>query len=55
MKKIGLVILAIILLGAILILTLVMEIIEIFMGATLFLLVIVLLVFFYNKIKDKVS
>ncbi|REG77591.1 hypothetical protein C8N25_1405 [Algoriphagus antarcticus] len=55
MKKLGLIVLGIIILGAILVITLVMEIIEFFMGAILFVLAIVILVYLYNKIKDKVS
>lgn len=55
MKKIGLIILGIIILGAILVLTLVMEIIEFFMGAIFFVFAIVVLIYLYNKIKDKIS
>lgn len=55
MKKIGLIILGVIVLGAILVMTLVMEILEFFMGAISFVLVAVVLVIVYNKIKDKIS
>ncbi len=55
MKKIGLIILGIIILGAILVLTLVMKVIEFFMGAILFVLAIVVLLILYFKVKDKVS
>ena len=55
MRKIGLIILGVLILGAILVLTLVMKIIEFFMGAILFVLAIVILIILYNKIKDKVS
>ena len=55
MKKLGLIVIGILILGAILVLTLVMEIIEFFMGAILFVLAIVVLIILFNKIKDKVS
>ncbi|SFT85013.1 hypothetical protein SAMN04489724_2303 [Algoriphagus locisalis] len=55
MKKIGLIVAGLLILGAILVLTLVMEIIEFFMGAILFVLAIVVLIILYNKIKEKVS
>ena len=55
MEKFGLIILGIILLGAILVLTLVMKIIEFFLGVILFLLAIVLLIYLYTRIKNKVS
>ncbi|WPR75983.1 hypothetical protein [Algoriphagus sp. NG3] len=55
MRKFGLIVLGVIILGAILVLTLVMEIIEFFMGGILFLLAIVVLIYIYTKIKDKVS
>jgi len=55
MRQLGLIILGILILGAILVLTLVMNIIEFFMGAILFVLAIVILIYLYTKIKDKVS
>ncbi len=55
MRKVGLIVLGVIILGAILVLTLVMEIIEFFMGGILFLLAIVVLIYIYTKIKDKVT
>lgn len=55
MRQLGLIILGILILGAILVLTLVMNIIEFFMGAILFVLAIVILIYLYIKIKDKVS
>tara|TARA_R110002012_G_scaffold96233_2_gene231930 strand:- start:11886 stop:12053 length:168 start_codon:yes stop_codon:yes gene_type:complete len=55
MRKLGLILLGVLILGAILVLTLVMKIIEFFMGAILFVLAIVILIILYNKIKDKVS
>ena len=55
MKKFGLIILGILILGAILVLTLVMKVLEFFMGAILFVLAIVILIILYTKIKDKVS
>ena len=55
MKKIGLIIVGIIILGAILVLTLVMKVIEFFMGAILFVLAIVVLLILYFKVKEKVS
>lgn len=55
MKKIGLIILGVILLGAILVLTLVMEVLEFFMGAISFVVIAVVLIILYNKIKDKIS
>lgn len=54
MNKIGLIILGIIVLGAILVMTLVMEILEFFMGAISFVLIAVVLIIVYNKIKNKV-
>ena len=55
MGKFGLILLGIIILGAILVLTLVMEIIEFFMGAILFVLAFVIFGYLYSKIKDTVS
>lgn len=54
MNKIGLIILGIIVLGAILVMTLVMEILEFFMGAISFFLIAVVLIIVHNKIKNKV-
>lgn len=55
MRKTGLIVLGIIILGAILVLTLVMQVIEFFMGAIFFVLAIVILIILYNKMKDKIS
>tara|TARA_R110002020_G_scaffold212242_2_gene418703 strand:- start:134 stop:301 length:168 start_codon:yes stop_codon:yes gene_type:complete len=55
MKKLGLIIVGILVLGAILVLTLVMKVLEVFMGAIFFVLAIVILIILYTKIKDKVS
>ena len=55
MKKLGLIILGILILGAILVLTLVMKIIEFFMGVILFVLAVVVLIYLYTKIKDRLS
>lgn len=53
MKKIGIIILAIILLPVILVLTLVFEIIEFFVGAILFIVAVFFLGYLYNKAKNK--
>ena len=55
MKKVGLIILGVMILGAILILTLVMEIIEFALGAIFFVFAIVVLLYLYNKVKDKIT
>ncbi len=55
MREFGLIILGVIILGAIIVLTLVMKVIEFFMGGILFLLAIVVLLYIYFKIKNKVS
>lgn len=55
MKKIGLIILGVIILGAILVLTLVMHVLEFFMGAIFFVLAAVVLIIAFTKIKDKIS
>lgn len=55
MKKIGIIILAVVLLALILVLTLVMEVIEFFAGAILFIVAIFFLGYLYSKIKDKLD
>ncbi|MGE5943625.1 MAG: hypothetical protein ACM31G_04720 [Flavobacteriales bacterium] len=55
MKKIGLIILGVIILGAILVLTLVMEILEFFVGTISFVLALIVLIYLYNKVKDKIT
>ena len=55
MKKIGIIILGVIILGIILVLTLVMEVIEFFMGAIFFVLAIIIIIYLFNKAKDKIT
>lgn len=55
MKKIGIIILGVVILGLILVLTLVMEVLEFFLGAIFFVLAIIVLIYFYNKVKDKIT
>lgn len=55
MKKIGIIILAVIVLALIAILTLVMEVLEFFAGAILFVVAAIILIYLYNKVKNKLS
>lgn len=55
MKKIALIVLAIVVLGIILVLTLVAEILEFAVGAVLFLVAAAVLFWLYHKIKDKLD
>ncbi|CAM4080017.1 hypothetical protein [Gillisia limnaea] len=55
MKKIGIIILAVIILAGIAVLTLVFQVIEFFVGAILFLVVIFFLGYLFKKVKDKLD
>lgn len=55
MKKIGIVVLAIIVIAVIIVLTLVMEVIQFFVGAILFIIAIFFLGYLYSKAKDKLD
>ncbi len=55
MKKIGLIILAVVILGSILVLTLVMEVLEFFAGAIFFVLAAILFIYLFNKVKNKLT
>ena len=55
MKKIGIIILAVIILAGIAVLTLVFQVIEFFVGAILFLVAIFFMGYLYKKVKDKLD
>ena len=55
MKKIGIIILAVVILAGIAALTLLFKVIEIFVGVILFLVAIFLLGYWYRAIKDKLD
>ncbi|MFO7720048.1 MAG: hypothetical protein R6W85_06375 [Gillisia sp.] len=55
MKKIGIIILAVIILAGIAVLTLVLEVIGYILGAILFLVAIFFLGYLFNKIKNKLT
>ncbi len=55
MKKIGIIILGIIILAFIVVLTVVMEVLEFFVGGILFLIAIFFLGYLYSKVKDKLD
>lgn len=55
MKKVGIIILAVIVLGVILALTLVAQILEFAVGAVLFLVAAGVLFWLYHKVKDKLD
>lgn len=55
MKKIGIIILGIIILVFIVVLTVVMEVLEFFVGGILFLVAIFFLGYLYSKVKDKLD
>lgn len=55
MKKVGIIILGVVILAVILALTLVFEIIEFFVGAILFVVAIIFLGYLYNKVKNKLD
>ncbi|MEH6682211.1 MAG: hypothetical protein V7724_16830 [Sediminicola sp.] len=55
MKKIGIIILGIVILALILVLTLVWQVLEFFVGAILFVIAIFFLGYLYSKVKDKLD
>jgi len=55
LKKIGIIILAVIILAGIAVLTLVFQVIEFFVGAILFLVAIFFMGYLYKKVKDKLD
>ncbi|MCY2685934.1 hypothetical protein [Salinimicrobium sp. TH3] len=55
MKTTGIIIAAILILGLIAVLTLVLEVIGFLAGVVLFIIAAIVLVYFFKKVKDKVS
>lgn len=55
MKKIGIILLAVVILAGIAVLTLVFQVIEFFVGVILFFVAIFFLGYLYKKIKDKLD
>lgn len=53
MKKIGIIILGIVILALILILTLILEVIEFIAGTILFFVAAIVMIYLYRKVKDK--
>ncbi len=55
MKKTGIIIIGIVILGAILFLTLVLKVFEFFVGAIFFVVAAIIFIYVLNKIKDKIT
>lgn len=55
MKKIGIIVLAIVLLAVIAVLTLIFQVIEFFVGAILFIVAVFFMGYLYSKAKDRLD